>query len=60
MCKKFVLGLIVATVLSLSLGGCASMKAPAPKEGASAPLQTEGNVRPPKGCEEFRERGGAC
>lgn len=58
MCKKFALGLMAMAVLSLALSGCNHV--PPPKEGASAPLQTEGTIRPPKGCEEFRERGGAC
>lgn len=57
MCKKLVLGLMVA-VLSMALYGCNSV--PEPKEGASAPLKTEGTILPPKGCQEFRERGGAC
>jgi len=57
MCKKLVLAL-TATVLSLALCGCASV--PEPKEGASAPLKTEGTIAPPKGCVDLRNRGGAC
>lgn len=55
--KKLVWCLMVL-VLSMPIGGCQTK--PQPKEGASAPLQTDGSILPPKGCQELRERGGAC
>lgn len=55
--KRFV----VAFLLTLSIGvmvSCANSQEQA--AGSMAPLQTEGETSPPRGCEELRKRGGAC
>lgn len=54
--KSKLVVLMVALLVLPVLGGCAVPE----KRGANAPLQTEGEIAPPPGCEDLRKRGGAC
>lgn len=53
--KKFVAALLL-TLSLVNLFGCATPSVPE----ADAPLQTEGTTSPPPGCQDLRNRGGAC
>lgn len=52
--KRFVMAFLVTLCVG-GLYGCASDPVK-----PSAPLQTDGEVTPPPGCRDLRERGGAC
>ena len=54
--KKFV-AMFLLTISIGAIHGCAS--APEVRR-ENAPLQTEGNAKPPAGCVDLRKRGGAC
>lgn len=47
-------GYALALSLSFAMIGCVSTKP------ADTPLETSGETTPPPGCEDLRERGGAC
>ena len=53
--KKFAMAFLLTLSLSC-LYGCAAPAMPK----ADAPLQTEGTTSPPPGCQDLRQRGGAC
>lgn len=50
--KKYGFALLFAVSL---IAGCAGTG-----RKPDAPLQTEGEITPPPGCVELRQRGGAC
>ncbi|WJJ54931.1 hypothetical protein [Xanthomonas phage RTH11] len=52
--KKFV----IASLLTLCLGGLVSCTSAEPR--GNAPLPTSGETAPPPGCVDLRKRGGAC
>lgn len=47
-------GYSLAFALCVVIAGCAAPQSP------DAPLETSGETAPPPGCEDLRERGGAC